>query len=301
MALSRVNLGADISNDLSLSGQPAANPYSPPIGASLSNPFITGVKQPPSSLVGTSISSFFNVPFRTPRNDQWTASIQQAGKNFVAEIGYTGSRGEHLWSSKECAEHFRAQPGERASSASSEPVLRRNHYRYFELKDGSTGSADDTYPQYTGVSQKRDPEGDSIYHALTARLDKRFSHGYSILAAYTWSKLIDDVPERFAGRSYISDPHSRTARALGDYDAPQVFSVAHVLDLPFGARQRYLTHGPAAIILGGWQLNGILRMQSGYPISIASPNEANVSGFASYANKIHSGRPTTTPLVERMV
>jgi hypothetical protein len=36
-------------------------------------------------------------------------------------------------------------------------------------------------------------------------------------------------------------------------------------------------------------------MQSGYPISITTPNQANVSGFTSYANKLHSGRPTTIP------
>jgi outer membrane receptor protein involved in Fe transport len=279
-------------------GQPAANPYLPPMGAALANPFITGLNQPPSSLLGTSISSFFSVPFRTPRNDQWTASIQQGGKDFVFELGYIGSRGEHLWSDQQ-----RDVPSTSVLSQGNALLQQVPNPFYGKITTGSLSAKTvqrvqllRPFPQYLGVSQKRDPEGDSIYHALTAKFDKRFSHGYSILAAYTWSKLIDDVPERFAGRSYISDPNNlRTARALGDYDAPQVISVAHVLDLPFGAKQRYLTKGPAAWALGGWQLNGILRMQSGYPISITTPNQANVSGFTSYANKLHSGRLATTP------
>jgi hypothetical protein len=82
-------------------GQPDVNPYKPPIGAALSNPFITGLSQPPSSLLGTSVSSFFNVTYLVPRNDQWTASVQQAGKDFVAELGYTGSRGERLWNDRQ--------------------------------------------------------------------------------------------------------------------------------------------------------------------------------------------------------
>ncbi|MCU1247892.1 MAG: hypothetical protein JWQ49_921 [Edaphobacter sp.] len=279
-------------------GQPASNPYLPPIGASLSNPFITGVNQPPSSLLGTSISSFLNWTYVTPRNDQWTASIQQGGKDFVVELGYTGSRGLHLWNDQQID-----VPSTSVLSQGNALLQQVTNPFYGKITTGTLSAKTvqavqllRPYPQYLGVSQKRDPEGDSIYHALTAKADKRFSHGYSILAAYTWSKLIDDVPERFAGRSYIADPNNlRSARALGDFDAPQVFSLAHVFDLPFGAKQRYLTHGPASWVLGGWQLNGIFRFQSGYPISISAPNVAGVSGFTSYASKLRSGQLTTSP------
>ena len=279
-------------------GQPAANPYLPPLGAQFANPFITGVNQPPSSLLGTSISSFINRTYVLPRNDQWTASVQQGGKDLVFELGYTGSRGLHLWNDQQVD-----VPATSVLSQGNALLQQVPNPFYGKITTGTLSSKTvqavqllRPFPQYTGVSQKRDPEGDSIYHALTAKLDKRFSHGYSILVAYTWSKLIDDVPERFAGRSYIADPNNlRFSRALGDFDAPQVISVAHVLDLPFGAKQRYLTHGPAAWLLGGWQLNGIFRFQSGYPISITPPDTAGVSGFTSYANKVHSGRQTTQP------
>ncbi len=279
-------------------GQPGANPYLPPVGAQFANPFITGVNQPPSSLVGTSISSFINRTFVLPRNDQWTASVQQGGKDVVFELGYTGSRGLNLWNDQQVD-----VPATAVLSQGNALLQQVPNPYYGKITTGTLSSKTvqavqllRPYPQYTGVSQKRDPEGDSTYHALTAKLDKRFSHGYSILAAYTWSKLIDDLPERFAGRSSISDPNNlRYSRALGDFDAPQVISVAHVFDLPFGAKQRYLTHGLSAWVLGGWQLNGIFRFQSGYPISITAPNTAAVSGFTSYANKVHSGRTTTQP------
>ena len=276
-------------------GAPAANPYLPPAGARLAAPFITGINQPPSSLLGSSVSSFLDRPYRVPRNDQWTASMQQGGRDLVFELGYIGSRGLHLWSDQ--------QVNVPATSALSQgdALLQQVANPFFgQITNGTLSSRTvqavqlmRPFPQYTGVSQKRDPEGDSIYHALYAKVDKSFSRHYSVLASYTWSKLIDNVPERFAGTSFISDPNNlRAARALGDYDAPQVFTVAHVISVPFGRKERYLNHGPAAYILGGWQLNGILRAQSGYPLSITPPNEANVSGFTSYADKLHSGRLT---------
>jgi Carboxypeptidase regulatory-like domain/TonB dependent receptor/TonB-dependent Receptor Plug Domain len=274
-------------------GQPNTNAYLPAIGAHFSNPFITGLAQPPSSLLGTSISTFFNVPFHTPRNDQWTASIQKSGNHFVAELGYTGSRGEHLW-----IDLPKDVPSTSVLSQGSALLNQVPNPFYGEISSGTLSAKTVTayqlmlpYPQYTGVSQDRDPAGDSIYHALTAKLDKRFSSSYSLLASFTWSKLIDDVPERFSGRSVISDPNDlRRGRSLGDYDTPIVFTLAHIVDLPFGPARRYLTHGPASWLIGGWQLNGILSTTSGYPINIATPNEAGVSGFTSYASKLHSGR-----------
>jgi hypothetical protein len=279
-------------------GQPDVNPYKPPIGAALSNPFITGLSQPPSSLVGTSVSSFFNVSYLVPRNDQWTASVQQGGKDFVVELGYTGSRGERLWNDRQ-----RDLPSSSVLSQGNSLLQQVANPFYGQITTGTLSSKTvqsvqllRPYPQYTGVSQKRDPVGDSIYHALTAKLDKRFSNGYSLLASYTWSKLIDNVQERFGGRSYISDPTNlRTSRALGDFDSTHAFSLAHVVDLPFGPKRQFLQHGPASWVLGGWQLNGVLRVQSGFPISITAPNVSNVSGFASHADKLHSGRPTTSP------
>jgi len=144
----------------------------------------------------------------------------------------------------------------------------------------SSESVASTLSQYTGVSQKRDPVGDSIYHALTAKLDKRFFARYSLLASYTWSKLIDDVQERFGGRSYISDPTNlSTSRALGDFDATTLFSLAHVVDLPFGPSGNFCSVGQYHGV--GWMAvewcsasserfpNQPLRQM--YPMSPASP------------------------------
>lgn len=279
-------------------GAPGANPYLPPVGASLAAPFITGVNQPPSSLLGSSISSFLNRPYRVPRNDQWTASVQQGGRNIVFELGYIGSRGLHLWHDQQIN-----VPATGVLSQGNALLQQVANPFYGKITNGPLSSKTvqavqllRPFPQYTGVSQKRDPEGDSIYHALYVKVDKSFSHNYSVLATYTWSKLIDDVPERFAGTSFVADPNNlRAARALGDFDAPHVFTVAHVITLPFGKNQRFLNQGPAAYVVGGWQLNGILRAQSGYPLSITPPNEANVSGFTSYANKIPGGRLASKP------
>jgi hypothetical protein len=78
-------------------GPAGANPYLPPPGASLANPFVTGFVEPPSNLVGTGVTTTIrNQP--NPIQHQWTASLQrQLTSTLMIEAAYAGSRGEHLW------------------------------------------------------------------------------------------------------------------------------------------------------------------------------------------------------------
>ena len=62
------------------------------------------------------------------------------------------------------------------------------------------------YPQYTGVSMLRGAVGDSVYHGLTLRAERSFSHGLMFQASYTTAKLIDDVNERFVGGANYDRP-----------------------------------------------------------------------------------------------
>jgi hypothetical protein len=78
-------------------GQPVAAPNTPIVGASLANPFVTGLLAYPNSLVGNGINAIFP-DWKTPMNQMWNANIQRnVGKNLLVEAAYIGTRGERLW------------------------------------------------------------------------------------------------------------------------------------------------------------------------------------------------------------
>ena len=142
------------------------------------------------------------------------------------------------------------------------------------------------YPQYTGITQFRGSIGDSNYHALTVKVDKRFANGFSVLGSYTLSKQINNVPEHFIGTTSVSDATNLTRdRSLADYDTPQRLVISYIWELPFGkGRQGWL---PA--LIGGWQLSGVTSFQSGVPLVITVPNAAPFPGLSSRAVRLRSG------------
>jgi hypothetical protein len=108
-------------------------------------------------------------------------------------------------------------------------------------------------------------EGYSWYHALQARIEKRFAKGYTFQAAYTFSKFMqatellnqDDV-----------DPNE----AISDADYPHRFSASSIYELPFGKGRRFLasSNGIASRFVGGWQVQGVYTFQSGAPIGFGN-------------------------------
>jgi hypothetical protein len=120
-----------------------------------------------------------------------------------------------------------------------------------------------------------------MYHAFQLRIEKRFSHGLQFLTTYTMQKSIDD--SSIAGSNVwvngtaggtlarVQDPNNlRLERSLSQFDISQIAQVAFVYQLPFGRNQHYganwnaLTQG----VLGGWQVNGIYRWDTGLPLEL---------------------------------
>ena len=139
------------------------------------------------------------------------------------------------------------------------------------------------YPDYGQVIVKTS-EGNSSYHALQARLERKFSHGVQFLAAYTWSKMIDSTSDGVgsannqdpAGGNLTSVPVMygglKLDRAVSDFDRPQRMTIAYLWAVP-GPRIGWSRH-----VLGGWQLAGITTFQSGTPFSIANGFDRNNYG-----------------------
>ncbi len=127
------------------------------------------------------------------------------------------------------------------------------------------------FPQYSGdsgVQQVFVPAGNSTYHSVTLQAEKRLSTTLTFLASYTWSKAIDDVG------GMIDVYNRRLNKALSAFDTPHQLVASWVYQLPFGAGRKFGSSMPRIgnAVLGGWDLDGILRVQSGQPIAIGGNN-----------------------------
>jgi len=110
----------------------------------------------------------------------------------------------------------------------------------------------------------------SIYHGMTIQLNKRYSRNVQLSGAYTWSKVIDDVPDATAvvpqgsdDAKYVQNPlNMRDDRAVGGSDQPHRLVLNGIWDLRYA---QGLSNRVAKGILEGWQIAGIFTAQSGQP------------------------------------
>ncbi len=125
---------------------------------------------------------------------------------------------------------------------------------------------------------------------MTLRVQKRATNGLTVNLSYTISKQIDDVQERFGGRTSFIDPNNlRLSRSIGDYDPPQYLSLSYIYELPFGQGKRWMRSGMGGRILGNWQMVGINTYGKGLPIVITGPNNTRLPGVSAVAVHLKSG------------
>ena len=96
------------------------------------------------------------------------------------------------------------------------------------------------------------------YNGLETSVQRRFSKGLSLNAAYTWSKSIQTT--------VCANIHA----SLSGFDVPQRFVFSYVWELPFGKGKPFLATGMVAALLGGWRTSGVYTYSSGLPFSVTS-------------------------------
>ena len=125
------------------------------------------------------------------------------------------------------------------------------------------------------ITENNNPQGHNQYDALVAKAEHRFSKGFSVITAFTWSKLMEDVsylgPE-IAGR--------RIEHRLGDQDRPFHLSIAPIWEIPVGRNRQFWSKMPKAMdaMIGGWQLSGQFNIQSGAPVTFDATDNFFFSG-----------------------
>jgi hypothetical protein len=169
------------------------------------------------------------------------------------------------------------------------------------------------FPQYTNFQSDSPPIANSIYHALQIRAEKEFSNGLQFLLTYTYAKSIDDASSTddsvvFLGGGYLNtgtilsvqnpyDLHGERAESV--FDIPQVFQFSYVYELPVGRGKTFGRQMNPILnaVIGGWQTNGIIRIDDGRPIL---PLLDSVIGFFNSGNIPTFGqRPQLTGTLQR--
>jgi Carboxypeptidase regulatory-like domain len=148
------------------------------------------------------------------------------------------------------------------------------------------------FPQYGAITTSCCLEnlGQSTYHALEAKLERRFHNGLNLLASYTYSKTITDADSSFSTETGFNsnvfgaqNPYNLKAeKAVSYQDIPHTFVLSYLYELPVGPGKRFLNHGVASKVLGGWQVSGIQRYQSGSPTVINEYATANPFSTGNY-------------------
>jgi hypothetical protein len=208
--------------------------------------------------------------FKTAYINQWSLGVQrEVAQNLVLDVSYLGSVGHKLPLGVNINQAFQPAPECRVTPvpASCPSVNARRPFQGFgSITGGFIESA-----------------GNSNYHGLTARVERRFASGLSFLSSYTWSKSIDDG----SGISTTSDSSGaaqdvrnlRAERALSDYDVSHRWVLSYVYDLPFGAGKRLAPSNKiAGFLASGWQMTGILTMQTGRPFSVVTGADQSATG-----------------------
>jgi Carboxypeptidase regulatory-like domain len=157
----------------------------------------------------------------------------------------------------------------------------------------ATGPYSFVDPQFAALYSWRSI-GTAAYNGLQVNLQKRMSHGLQFDFNYTYSKSIDIssdasriIDEGGLGGQVILPWNPKALRAVSDFDLTHQFNANWIADLPFG-KGRWLgsdAHGALEALIGGWQLAGLARWTSGFPVGVSNgaqwPTNWELSGDAT--------------------
>jgi outer membrane receptor protein involved in Fe transport len=263
----------------------------------LSNPFPSGITPPPQRNVDPNLALYGNtVLTQIPQNplgnvQQWNFDIQkQFGPSFLIDLGYVGAKGTHLPIQTQDENELPIQyVQQQAAAVGTTKFLGTVPNPFAGYVPGTSSFSSSTiayeqllrpFPDYGQVQYASQGDGDTNYQSLQLKVQKRFNTGGTVLLAYTKSKLIGDAESLTswlesagpAGFQYWGN--FRLERSLESFDVSQRMVLSYVVDVPVGKGRKYLSNPNKLVqaIAGGWGLDGILTLQTGFPIALTTQN-----------------------------
>jgi hypothetical protein len=203
------------------------------------------------ALLAQTIASYIPRDYREGYVQSWNVAFQrQLPKNFTVDVAYVGNH------------TVRAPVGYNLNAS-------------FLFNSGSAGKPffarfnrnTDVIYRYAGFSNN--------YNSLQVKFDRRFSGGFLMTNAYTWSKALGFSSEDGGLWNYVQQ--NRNYARL-DFDRRHNFTNSFVWELPFGPGKRFFQSGVSRWVIGGWQLNGVLSLMTGRPLTFGTNVANNTPG-----------------------
>jgi hypothetical protein len=265
----------------------------------LRNPFPGGVLEGPGNANGAATNaglavSTFSRKRPTSYMQQYSLDLQyQLGNSLVAEVGYVGSQGRRL--SYGFNYELNQIPDSALAQGRSLLDLVPNPF-FGTITTGTLAGATvqrgqllRPFPQFTSVTIQDMPGASSSYNALTAKLTQRFSQGLTLIASYQYSRAIDNASENQAWE--ISDRarnfnNLALEKSISGHDIPHSLAINYIYDLPIGKGKKLAgnLHPAVNAVIGGWQVSGIYKYDSGLPLTFTANNNTFSFGGSQQPN-----------------
>jgi hypothetical protein len=290
-----VRAGFSIQNDLQdnlghrVYANPPVNPREQFTGKSLLSliPFQKGVPPLPSCSPTISVncvayqSGGVDPNMFTPTVQEWSFTVErQITRNLVLSVGYVGSQSYHTMlamdtntapplvcaSSQGCASGGTTAGGKPFCVAPACPIVPQGT---LYMAPGTRSNP------YVANNVAWFNQGTSSYHSLDVSVLKRAARGLTFKANYTYAKVIDLDSAILATSAANEPPEILTpyrldlSRGVASFSLEHQFNGSVSYQLPFGSGQRFGGNAKGLVnkLIGGWQWNGIVTAQGGFPFT----------------------------------
>ncbi|MEP7363276.1 MAG: TonB-dependent receptor [Acidobacteriota bacterium] len=233
----------------------------------------TAFRQQGNSAVGLFGSGALDPNLRTTYTQQWNFTAQKKlPLDVYFDLGYVGSKGTNLTATYDGNRPIDVViPGTPGLGS----IASRRPYRGFD-----------------GINTTKSI-GNSIYHSMQAKVERRMARGFSFLGAYTWSHSLSNADISSVGGGSFLDAiqnyfNLANERSNSAFDIRHRLSIAAIYDVPlFRSSSNPWTRG----ILGGWQLSTIITEQTGFAANLARVVDTTGTGIASRVNMVAGQDP----------
>ena len=213
----------------------------------------------------------FASDYEQPLAHQWNGQLEfQLGRDYALTVGYLGVKGVRLTQTRDI--NLGTPEVVQATFADGSPAP---YLRYPAARPNANFNRISLFDSHV----------DSIYHGGLVQLNKRFSRSFQVLTSYTFSKVIDTLPEQTSVVVGTGDDANvpqyttfpKLERGRGNPDVAHRFILSGVWDIDYA---RNLANPVARALLHAYQLALIANVQSGRPYSAAVNTDINNDGNA---------------------
>ena len=219
---------------------------------------------------------------KAPTILEWNLTVQrELAQNWVLSVGYVGTRATGIWNNEDSNLNQPTQPLDTnfTSNPALDPLGTGNYGRpYFS-----------TLPFLSVINPIDYPNFNIFYNGLEAKLEKRFSAGFTLLASYTWSHNIGDWQGAHSGNTQIAYD-SNAQRGNVDPDYRQRLTFSYTYEMPFGRNKAFggNMNGIENAVAGGWQVAGITTLRTGEHYTAFLSGDDTNTGTAALPDLIHN-------------